>query len=48
MDEERQRELQRKHKQETSEMLRRVLLMGAIKLVLLAVISAAFVYWYMS
>ena len=47
MDEQQQRELQQKHKNETSAMMRRVLVIGAIKLAILAAISAAFVYWYM-
>ena len=47
MDEEEQRRLQEKHRQETSAMLRRVLIAGSIKLVVLSVISALFVYWYM-
>ena len=47
MDEHEQRELQRKHKEETSAMMRRVLVIGGIKLALLSVVSALFVYWYM-
>ncbi len=47
MDENEQRELQRKHREETSAMMRRVLVLGGIKLALLSVISAGFVYWYM-
>jgi CHASE3 domain sensor protein len=47
MDENERLELQRKHKEETSAMLRRVLIIGGIKLAVLSVISAVFVYWYM-
>ena len=47
MDEQTQRELQQKHKDETSAMMRRILLIGGIKLLVLSVISAVFVYWYM-
>ena len=47
MDEHEQRELQQKHKNESSAMFRRILLMGAIKLAVLSAVSAAFVYWYM-
>ena len=47
MDEQQQRELQKKHKEETSAMMRKVLVIGGIKLLALSVISAAFVYWYM-
>ena len=47
MDEQQQRELQQKHKEETSAMFRRILVMGAIKLAVLSAVSAAFVYWYM-
>ena len=47
MDENEQRALQKKHKEESSAMMRRVLVMGAVKLLVLAAISAVFVYWYM-
>ncbi len=47
MDEQEQRELQQKHKDETSAMFRRVLLMGAVKLLILSAVTAGFVYWYM-
>jgi len=40
-------EAQRKHADETNRMMRKFLLWGAVKLVILAAISAAFVYWYM-
>ena len=48
MNEDEQRELQRKHKEESSAMMRRVLIMGAVKLLVLAAISGVFVYWYMA
>ncbi len=47
MDTEEQRELQKKHKAETSAIMRRLLIIGSIKLVVLTVISGVFVYWYM-
>ncbi|MCP4934483.1 MAG: hypothetical protein GY927_09835 [bacterium] len=47
MDEQEQRKVQQKHKDETSAMFRRVLVMGAIKLIVLSAVSGAFVYWYM-
>ena len=47
MNEDERLELQRKHKEETSAMMRRVLVIGGVKLLVLSVISAAFVYWYM-
>ncbi len=40
-------ELQKKHRQESSAILRRILVIGLIKLISLSVISAFFVYWYM-
>ncbi|MCF6198921.1 MAG: hypothetical protein L3J67_05900 [Hyphomicrobiaceae bacterium] len=47
MNEEEQRELQDKHKAETRAMMRRILIMGGIKLLILTAISAVFVTWYM-
>ncbi len=47
MDQQQQAELQKKHKDESSAMFRRILVIGGIKLLVLSAVSAAFVYWYM-
>ncbi len=47
MNEDELRELQEKHKAETRTMMRRILVIGGFKLLLLSIVSAAFVYWYM-
>ncbi len=47
MNKEQQLELQRRHKEETGRMMRRILIIGSVKLAVLSVISAVFVYWYM-
>lgn len=47
MDEEQQRELQRKHAEEQNRVMMQFILWGSVKLLILSAISAAFVYWYM-
>ncbi len=47
MNEDEQRKLQEKHRAETSAMMRRIFVLGGVKLVVLSAISAIFVYWYM-
>ncbi len=47
MNEDEQHALQEKHKAETRAMMRRILVIGGIKLLLLSIVSAAFVTWYM-
>jgi hypothetical protein len=47
MNEAEQRELQRKHAEEHNRVMKRFILWGSVKLLILSAISAAFVYWYM-
>ena len=47
MDEAEQRELQKKHAEEHIRVMKRFILWGSVKLLILSAISTAFVYWYM-